>query len=35
MHQCRMSADGLPQLSAVFGGCTAGGAYIPRCPTSR
>ena len=28
-HQCRMSADGLPQLSAVFGGCTAGGAYIP------
>jgi 3-methylcrotonyl-CoA carboxylase beta subunit len=24
-----MSADGLPQLSAVFGGCTAGGAYIP------
>ena len=28
-HQCRMSADGLPQLSVVFGGCTAGGAYIP------
>ena len=28
-HQCRMSADGLPQISAVFGGCTAGGAYIP------
>ena len=28
-HQCRMSAEGLPQLSAVFGGCTAGGAYIP------
>ncbi len=27
--QCRMSADGIPQLSAVFGGCTAGGAYIP------
>ena len=24
-----MSADGIPQLSAVFGGCTAGGAYIP------
>jgi 3-methylcrotonyl-CoA carboxylase beta subunit len=24
-----MSAEGLPQLSAVFGGCTAGGAYIP------
>ena len=29
LFQCRMSADGLPQLSAVFGGCTAGGAYIP------
>ncbi|HLG88510.1 MAG TPA: carboxyl transferase domain-containing protein [Alphaproteobacteria bacterium] len=28
-NQCRMSADGLPQISAVFGGCTAGGAYIP------
>jgi 3-methylcrotonyl-CoA carboxylase beta subunit len=28
-NQCRMSAAGLPQLSAVFGGCTAGGAYIP------
>jgi 3-methylcrotonyl-CoA carboxylase beta subunit len=24
-----MSAEGIPQLSAVFGGCTAGGAYIP------
>jgi len=29
LHQCRMSADGIPQLSIVFGGCTAGGAYIP------
>ncbi len=29
LNQCRMSASGLPQLSAVFGGCTAGGAYIP------
>ncbi len=29
LNQCRMSAEGLPQLSAVFGGCTAGGAYIP------
>ncbi len=29
MQQCRMSQDGLPQISAVFGGCTAGGAYIP------
>jgi 3-methylcrotonyl-CoA carboxylase beta subunit len=28
-QQCRMSASGLPQISAVFGGCTAGGAYIP------
>ena len=28
-NQIRMSADGLPQISAVFGGCTAGGAYIP------
>jgi 3-methylcrotonyl-CoA carboxylase beta subunit len=28
-QQCRMSQDGIPQLSAVFGGCTAGGAYIP------
>jgi 3-methylcrotonyl-CoA carboxylase beta subunit len=28
-NQCRMSADGLSQISAVFGGCTAGGAYIP------
>ncbi len=28
-QQCRMSAAGLPQISAVFGGSTAGGAYIP------
>lgn len=28
-NQCQMSSEGLPQLSAVFGGCTAGGAYIP------
>ena len=28
-RQCRMSASGLPQIAAVFGGCTAGGAYIP------
>ena len=27
--QCRMGAEGLPQIAAVFGGCTAGGAYIP------
>ena len=29
LRQCRMSASGLAQISAVFGGCTAGGAYIP------
>ncbi|OUS29767.1 methylcrotonoyl-CoA carboxylase [Gammaproteobacteria bacterium 45_16_T64] len=29
LRQCRMSYMGLPQVSAVFGGCTAGGAYIP------
>jgi 3-methylcrotonyl-CoA carboxylase beta subunit len=28
-RQCRMSASGIPQISIVFGGCTAGGAYIP------
>ena len=28
-QQRRMSAAGLPGISAVFGGCTAGGAYIP------
>ncbi|MCC5986351.1 MAG: methylcrotonoyl-CoA carboxylase [Pararhodobacter sp.] len=28
-RQCRMSAQGIPQLAAVFGECTAGGAYIP------
>ncbi len=28
-RQCRMSAQGIPQISAVFGECTAGGAYIP------
>jgi len=28
-RQCQMSAKGIPQISAVFGGCTAGGAYIP------
>ncbi len=28
-NQCRLSAAGIPQISAVFGGCTAGGAYIP------
>ncbi len=28
-RQCRMSAQGLPQIAAVFGPATAGGAYIP------
>jgi 3-methylcrotonyl-CoA carboxylase beta subunit/propionyl-CoA carboxylase len=28
-NQARMSADGIPQISAVHGFCTAGGAYIP------
>lgn len=28
-RQCQMSARGIPQIAAVFGGCTAGGAYIP------
>lgn len=25
----RMSAEGIPQISAVLGSCTAGGAYVP------
>ena len=28
-NQARMSAAGLPQISAVLGSCTAGGAYVP------
>ncbi|WP_416223953.1 carboxyl transferase domain-containing protein [Tepidiforma sp.] len=28
-NQARMSALGIPQLAAVMGSCTAGGAYIP------
>ncbi|MEJ6549524.1 carboxyl transferase domain-containing protein [Corynebacterium sp. USCH3] len=28
-NQARMSASGVPQLSAVMGSCTAGGAYVP------
>ncbi|WP_376783583.1 carboxyl transferase domain-containing protein [Corynebacterium variabile] len=28
-NQARMSARGIPQLSAVMGSCTAGGAYVP------
>ena len=32
-RQTNMSASGLPQISAVFGGCTAGGPISPRCRT--
>ncbi|KAE8765573.1 carboxyl transferase domain-containing protein [Georgenia thermotolerans] len=28
-HQARLSAAGIPQLAAVLGSCTAGGAYVP------
>ena len=28
-NQARMSAGGIPQIAAVMGPCTAGGAYIP------
>ncbi len=28
-NQARLSAEGIPQLSAVLGSCTAGGAYVP------
>jgi 3-methylcrotonyl-CoA carboxylase beta subunit len=28
-NQANMSARGIPQISAVMGSCTAGGAYIP------
>jgi Acetyl-CoA carboxylase, carboxyltransferase component (subunits alpha and beta) len=28
-NQAQMSAKGLPQISAVMGSCTAGGAYLP------
>jgi 3-methylcrotonyl-CoA carboxylase beta subunit len=28
-HQARMSAAGIPQIAAVLGSCTAGGAYVP------
>src|SRR6056297_1586362 len=27
--QARMSAKGIPQIAAVLGSCTAGGAYVP------
>jgi 3-methylcrotonyl-CoA carboxylase beta subunit len=28
-HQARMSAAAIPQIAAVMGSCTAGGAYVP------
>ena len=28
-NQSRLSAQGIPQISAVLGHCTAGGAYVP------
>jgi 3-methylcrotonyl-CoA carboxylase beta subunit len=28
-RQARMSSAGIPQISVVLGGCTAGGAYVP------
>ncbi len=28
-NQARMSAKKIPQIAAVMGGCTAGGAYVP------
>ena len=28
-NQARMSAEGIPQIAAVMGSCTAGGAYVP------
>ena len=28
-NQARLSAAGIPQISAVLGSCTAGGAYVP------
>jgi 3-methylcrotonyl-CoA carboxylase beta subunit len=28
-NQAQMSAEGIPQVAAVLGSCTAGGAYIP------
>src|ERR1700747_479810 len=28
-NQAQMSAQGIPQIAAVMGSCTAGGAYVP------
>jgi len=29
LNQAKMSARGIPQIAAVMGSCTAGGAYVP------
>src|SRR6516164_5642824 len=29
LNQARMSAERIPQIAAVMGSCTAGGAYVP------
>ncbi len=34
-NQARMSGKGIPQIAAVMGSCTAGGAYVPAMPTKR
>src|ERR1700689_837075 len=28
-NQAKLSSDGIPQIAAVLGSCTAGGAYVP------
>ena len=28
-NQANLSAAGIPQIAAVMGSCTAGGAYVP------
>ena len=28
-NQANLSAEGIPQIAAVMGSCTAGGAYVP------
>ena len=28
-NQANLSAQGIPQIAAVMGSCTAGGAYVP------
>ncbi len=30
----KLSAAGIPTIALVFGNSTAGGAYIPACPTT-